>query len=158
MTTSHGAREKIKTRYLGADQTHRPFPRKTEFHANGALELIHGDLCGPITLATAGGNAEKSESKQIQDLRRMNTQKISNIKIPTFDKANYTLWKKKMMLFIRMDNPLYIQILKNGPFTPMVRVEESINGDIVIPAYYAPKDPAEYSEPEKEKVSLDSGL
>ncbi|KAL8088286.1 hypothetical protein AgCh_038169 [Apium graveolens] len=29
---------------------------------------------------------------------------------------------------------------------------------MVIPAHYAPKDPAEYTEPEKEKVYLDSGL
>ncbi|KAL8103331.1 hypothetical protein AgCh_027774 [Apium graveolens] len=57
----------------------------------------------------------------------------------------------------RMTNPLYIQILKTGPFTPMVRVEESIDRDMVIPAY-APKDPSEYTESEKEKVSLDSDL
>ena len=58
------------------------------------------------------GIRARSESKQIQDLGRINTQKISSIKIPTFDKTNYTLWKKKMLLFIRMANPLYIQILK----------------------------------------------
>ena len=63
-----------------------------------------------------------------------------------------------MLLFIRMANPLYIHILKNGPFTSMVRVEESTDGDMVISTYYARKDPSEYSEPEKEKVSLDSGL
>ncbi|KAL8126473.1 hypothetical protein AgCh_013672 [Apium graveolens] len=57
-----------------------------------------------------------------------------------------------------MANPLYIQILKNGPFIPMVRVEESTDGDMVIPTHYAPKDPSEYTEPEKEKVFLDSGL
>ncbi|KAL8118556.1 hypothetical protein AgCh_016179 [Apium graveolens] len=91
----------------------------------------------------------KSESKQIQDLGRMNTQKISSTKIPTFDKANYTLWIKKMLLFIGMANSLYIQILKNRPFTPMVRVEESTDGDMVIPAHYAPKDPSEYTKPEK---------
>ena len=88
----------------------------------------------------------------------MNTQKISSIKIPPFDKANYTLWKKKMLLFIRMANHLYIGILKNGPFTPVVRVEETTDGDMVIPAHYAPKDPSEYTEPEREKVSLDSAL
>ncbi|KAL8132633.1 hypothetical protein AgCh_008205 [Apium graveolens] len=54
-----------------------------------------------------------------------------------------------------MANPLYIQILKNGLFTPMLRVEEFTDGDMVIPAHYAPKDPSEYTEPEKEKVSLD---
>ncbi|KAL8108891.1 hypothetical protein AgCh_025113 [Apium graveolens] len=48
----------------------------------------------------------------------------------------------------KMTNPLYVQILKNGPFTPMERVEESTNGDMVIPAYYDPKDPSQYSEPE----------
>ena len=83
----------------------------------------------------------------------MNTQKISSIKVPAFDKTNYTLWKKKMLLFIRMANHLYIQILKNGPFIPMVRVEESTDGDMVIPAHFAPKDPSEYTETEKEKVS-----
>ncbi|KAL8100038.1 hypothetical protein AgCh_032337 [Apium graveolens] len=57
-----------------------------------------------------------------------------------------------------MANPLYIQILKNGPFTPMVRVEESTYGDKVISAHYAPKDPSEYTEPEKMKVNMDSGL
>ncbi|KAL8147007.1 hypothetical protein AgCh_004650 [Apium graveolens] len=88
----------------------------------------------------------------------MNTQKISSIKIPPFDKANYTLWKKKMLLFIRMTNHLYIGILKNGPFTAVVRVEETTDGDMVIPAHYAPKDPFEYTEPEREKVSLDSAL
>ncbi|KAL8147379.1 hypothetical protein AgCh_004910 [Apium graveolens] len=93
----------------------------------------------------------KSESKQIKDLERMNTQKLSSIKIPTFDRYNYALWKKKMMLFARMANPLYIQILKNGPFTLMVRVEESTDGDMVILTYYAPKDPSEYTEPEKKK-------
>ena len=92
------------------------------------------------------------------DLGKMNTQKISSIKIPPFDKASYTLWKKKMLLFIRMVNHLYIGILKNGPFTPVVRVEETTYGDMVIPAHYAPKDPSEYTEPEREKVSLDSTL
>ncbi|KAL8124411.1 hypothetical protein AgCh_012163 [Apium graveolens] len=57
-----------------------------------------------------------------------------------------------------MANHLYIGILKNGPFTPVVRVEETTDGDMVIPAHYAPKDPSEYTEPEREKVSLDSAL
>ncbi|KAL8090009.1 hypothetical protein AgCh_039463 [Apium graveolens] len=77
----------------------------------------------------------------------------------TIKKGKPNLHEKVMPgLIIRMANPLYIQILKNGPFTPMVRVEESTYGDMVIPAHYAPKYPAEYTEPEKEKVSLDSGL
>ena len=63
-----------------------------------------------------------------------------------------------MLLFIKMANPLYIQILKNGTFIPMVRVEESKVEDVVIPAHFTSKDPSEFTETEKEKVSLDSSL
>ncbi|KAL8093109.1 hypothetical protein AgCh_035123 [Apium graveolens] len=37
-------------------QTRRPFPAKINYCANAPLELIHGDLCGPITPATSAGN------------------------------------------------------------------------------------------------------
>ncbi|KAL8110511.1 hypothetical protein AgCh_026289 [Apium graveolens] len=57
---------------------------------------------------------------------------------------------------IRMANPLYTQILKNGPFTPMVRVDESTGGDMVISAHYAPKDPSEVLKSEvQEPEELD---
>ncbi|KAL8109424.1 hypothetical protein AgCh_025500 [Apium graveolens] len=74
-------------------------------------------------------------------------------------KPKNKLWKKiiKIMPQRKMANPLYIQILKNGAFTPMIRVDESTDGDMVIPSHYAPKDPSEYTEPEKENVFLDSG-
>ncbi|KAL8157376.1 hypothetical protein AgCh_002177 [Apium graveolens] len=112
-----------------------------------------------LSLPKYGGiGSKKSKIEQNMKVNRFKILEESSIKIPIFDKANYTLWKKKMMLFIRMAIPLYIQILKNGPFTPVVRVEKSIDGDMVIPAHYAPKDPSEYTEPEKEKVSLDSSL
>ena len=104
------------------------------------------------------GIRAKSESKHIKDLGRMNIQKINIIKIPAFDKTNCTSWKKKIMLFLRMANPLYIQILKNGPFIPMERIEESTEGDMIIPTYYGPKDPSKYTDIEKDQVSLDSGL
>jgi hypothetical protein len=32
-----------------------PFPRQASFRAKEKLELMHGDLCGPVTLATPGG-------------------------------------------------------------------------------------------------------
>lgn len=41
---------------LMSKQTRQPFPRQTEFRAKKPLELIHGDLCGPITPETAAGN------------------------------------------------------------------------------------------------------
>ncbi|KAL8098432.1 hypothetical protein AgCh_031258 [Apium graveolens] len=40
-------------------------------------------------------------------------------------------------------------ILKNGPFIPMKRIEESTDGDMVIPDYYDPKDPSKYTDIEK---------
>jgi hypothetical protein len=38
----------IKQRWL-------PFPQQSSFQAKERLELMHGDLCGPVTLATPGG-------------------------------------------------------------------------------------------------------
>lgn len=32
-----------------------PFPWSSAYRANTGLELVHGDLCGPITPATPGG-------------------------------------------------------------------------------------------------------
>ena len=45
----------------------------------------------------------------------MSSQKVGSIKIPPFDKENYSPWKK-MTLFIKAANQLYMGILKNGPF------------------------------------------
>lgn len=37
-------------------QTRRPFPSQSKFTATAPLELVHGDLCGPISTCTPGGN------------------------------------------------------------------------------------------------------
>jgi hypothetical protein len=36
-------------------QRRLPFPQQTSFRAKERLELVHGDLCGPVTPATPGG-------------------------------------------------------------------------------------------------------
>ena len=40
-----------------AKQKRTPFPKAAKFRAAEQLELVHGDLCGPITPATPAGNA-----------------------------------------------------------------------------------------------------
>lgn len=40
--------------YLLGKQTRQPFPQKTSYRATQTLELIHEDLCGPITPPTLG--------------------------------------------------------------------------------------------------------
>jgi transposase InsO family protein len=34
---------------------HAPFPKRANYRVDKPLELVHGDLCGPITPATPGG-------------------------------------------------------------------------------------------------------
>lgn len=41
---------------LVSKKTRKPFPHQTEFHATRMLELIHVDLCWPITQETNVGN------------------------------------------------------------------------------------------------------
>lgn len=41
---------------LQSKQTRRPFPSQSSFSAKKPLELVHGDLCGPITPSTTAGN------------------------------------------------------------------------------------------------------
>lgn len=41
---------------LLSKQTRKSFPSKSNFAAKEKLELVHGDLCGPITPVTSAGN------------------------------------------------------------------------------------------------------
>ena len=36
-------------------QVRKSFPPQTTFHASKILELVHGDICGPISPPTPGG-------------------------------------------------------------------------------------------------------
>lgn len=40
-----------------AKQKRMPFPQATKYRAQEELELVHGDLCGPISPTTPVGNA-----------------------------------------------------------------------------------------------------
>jgi len=40
---------------LAGKQRRLSFPKKVSYRAGDTLELVHGDLCGPITPATHGG-------------------------------------------------------------------------------------------------------
>ena len=74
----------------------------------------------------------------------MTTQKVGIVKIPPFDKLNYVLWKKRMMLFLQVANSKYLGVLKNGPKIPMViETERRENNVVVAPARSNPKDPFE---------------
>jgi hypothetical protein len=41
---------------LAGKQRRSPFPAQARRRANGVLELVHGDICGPITPTTLSGN------------------------------------------------------------------------------------------------------
>lgn len=48
--------EGVCTGCLMSKQNRRPFPKQTTFQAKQSLELVHADLCGPLTPATLAGN------------------------------------------------------------------------------------------------------
>ena len=45
----------------------------------------------------------------------MTSHKVGTVNIPQFDKENYIMWKKKMLLFLQVANPKYLNLLKKGP-------------------------------------------
>ena len=81
----------------------------------------------------------------------MSSQKVSSIKVPKFNKANYTLWKKKMTMFLRASNPEYMDVLAEGPHLPEKEDPEN-------PRHKIPKPRSEWTAREKKLVSLDVGL
>ncbi|KAL8126837.1 hypothetical protein AgCh_013946 [Apium graveolens] len=69
------------------------------------------------------------------------------------------MWKKKMLLFLQVANPKYLQVLKKGPKIPMVIEPEVIENDVVITkARTYVKDPEDFSPAEIEEASLDARL
>ena len=89
----------------------------------------------------------------------MSSQKFGSIKIPPFDKENYSLWKKNMTLFIKAANPLYMCILENGLFVPHKLIPESVTETREkIPKRFVHKEPSEFSDTEKDKVAMDTSL
>lgn len=47
---------------LTGKQRHAPFPKTASYRARDLLELVHGDLCKPITPATHGLLSSKDEA------------------------------------------------------------------------------------------------
>ena len=91
--------------------------------------------------------------------RILNLNEPNKFDFTLFDNENYGLWKKKMMLFLQVANPNYLDVLKNGPKIPMVIVAESIENNVVVIAVRTyPKEPADYTLDEKEDASLDINL
>ena len=47
--------DKLCDACLAGKQRRAPFPQTAKFRATEKLELVHGDLCGPISPPTPGG-------------------------------------------------------------------------------------------------------
>ncbi|KAL8098251.1 hypothetical protein AgCh_031128 [Apium graveolens] len=68
-------------------------------------------------------------------------------------------WKKKMLLFLQVANPKYLEVLKKGQKIPMVIEPEVIENDVVITkARTYVKNPEDFSRAKKEEASLDASL
>ena len=49
----------------------------------------------------------------------MSSQKVGSIKVPPFKRDNYSMWKMKMLLFMKASNPGYMNILTEGVEVPV---------------------------------------
>ena len=81
----------------------------------------------------------------------MSSQKVGSIKVPKFDKENYNLWKKKMILYLKAANSDYMEILNDGP-------HKSEMMDSHNEIYTIPKPKSQWTAKEKELVALDDSL
>ncbi|XP_074323206.1 uncharacterized protein LOC141660144 [Apium graveolens] len=79
----------------------------------------------------------------------MSSQKIGGFKVPKFDKANYNLWKKRMLLYLRAADHRYIKVIEKGPF--VFEIEDPNDDKKRIP-----KNPDDYTEKDIELDSLDA--
>ncbi|XP_074342215.1 uncharacterized protein LOC141679680 [Apium graveolens] len=79
----------------------------------------------------------------------MSSQKIGGLKVPKFDKANYHLWKKRMLLYLRDGDHRYIKVIEKGPF--VFEIEDPNDAEKRIP-----KNPDNYTEKDIELDSLDA--
>ena len=62
------------------------------------------------------------------------------------------------MLFMKAINPMFPDILKNGPFVPLEEIVETTSGTSIVPATMKPKNPSRWNDSEKVNVALDSHL
>jgi gag-polypeptide of LTR copia-type/Zinc knuckle len=88
----------------------------------------------------------------------MATRKSSAVKIPMFNKENFGHWKKKMLLYIRVANPLYMKVLTDGPIPIMKSVETIDDAGVKTTTNVENKDFSTFSSEQKEIAVLDDNL
>lgn len=89
---------------LFAKQTRKSFPSETSWRASKPLEMIHADLCGPISPETIGGN--KYFLLIVDDFTRFMWIFLMKTKDETFDLF------KKFKIQVEKGKPNKIQILR----------------------------------------------
>jgi len=83
--------------------------------------------------------------------KKMSSKKVSGLKVPKFDKANYNLWKKRILLYLRAADHRYIKIIQNGPY--VFEEVDPNDSDKRIPL-----DPSRYTDKEYELDGLDASV
>lgn len=81
----------------------------------------------------------------------MSSKKVSGLKVPKFDKANYNLWKKRILLYLRAADHRYIKIIQNGPYVFEEVDPNDSERRITL-------DPSRYTDKEYELDGLDASV
>ncbi|KAI3692485.1 hypothetical protein L6452_32301 [Arctium lappa] len=78
-------------------------------------------------------------------------------KPPRFSRDNFSLWKNRMMLFLKGADPTIPEYIENGPYEP-VRIIVAIPATAttkVVPERYVVKEIRQWSDEDKKKVGID---
>lgn len=128
----------VCTGCLISKQTGKGFPSKTEFNAKAPLELIHGDLCGPISPPTAAGNRyffllvddysrvmwvflQKTKDEALENFKKFRTlveKDNSKIKVFRSDRGE-NLYQQNSLTTVR-NMELYVTTRLHTPHNKMV--------------------------------------
>lgn len=95
-------------------------------------------------------------SENIQTMS--NSIKYECIRIPILKKTEYPTWRAKMLMFLKVIDPAYLDKINDGSYLPTKMMQPTIRDRQTIHKFYTLKERKEWTLEEKTEVLKDSKL